>query len=215
MRERLGELMLMPVIEIPDAGLAVPLADALIAGGLPAIEITFRTPAAAASIAAIAGARPEVLVGAGTVRSAEQVDVAMDSGARFLVSPGVSPGVVGYARERGMPILPGVCTPTEIEMAHDLGIELVKFFPAGPSGGPGYLKALTGPYGSVGFVPTGGITSQTLPDYLAIGQVVAVGGSWMAPSELIADGDFGGITVLVAEAVAAARRSRATAGGEG
>jgi 2-dehydro-3-deoxyphosphogluconate aldolase / (4S)-4-hydroxy-2-oxoglutarate aldolase len=198
---RLAELVLMPVIEIPDPASAVPLADALIEGGLPCAEITFRTPGAAKAIQQIARLRPDLLLGAGTVRSAEQVDSAIDAGATFLVSPGLSPPVVEHAIARGIPILPGICTPTELEMALGLGADVVKFFPAQPAGGPGYLRALIAPYPSVRFVPTGGISSGTLADYLTIRQVVAVGGSWMAPRELIAAHDFVVIADRVRQAV--------------
>jgi 2-dehydro-3-deoxyphosphogluconate aldolase / (4S)-4-hydroxy-2-oxoglutarate aldolase len=205
---RLAELVLVPVIEIPDPALAVPLADALVEGGLPGAEITFRTPGAARAIQEIARLRPDLLLGAGTVRSADQVDSAIDAGATFLVSPGLSPAVVQHAMDCGIPILPGICTPTELEMALALGVDTVKFFPAQPAGGPGYLRALTSPYPSVRFVPTGGISTSTLPDYLAIRQVVAVGGSWMAPRELIAARDFATITERVRQAVQLVRELR-------
>ena len=205
---RLAELVLMPVIEIPDPAFAVPLADALIEGGLPCAEITFRTAGAAEAIQQIARQRPELLLGAGTVRSAEQVDSAIDAGATFLVSPGLSPPVVQHALASGIPILPGICTPTELETALALGADVVKFFPAQQAGGPGYLRALTAPYPFVGFVPTGGIGADTLADYLGIRQVVAVGGSWMAPRGEIAAGDFAAIAARVRQAVQLVRQLR-------
>jgi len=207
---RLAELVLLPVIEIPDPALAVPLADSLIEGGLPCAEITFRTPGAAKAIQEIARLRPDVLLGAGTVRSTDQVDSAIDAGATFLVTPGLSAPVVQHAIASGVPIMPGVCTPTELEMALELGADVVKFFPAQPAGGPGYLRALIAPYPSVRFVPTGGISASTLADYLAIRQVVAVGGSWMAPRELIAASDFGAITERVRQAEQLVRELRPT-----
>ena len=208
---RLAELALVPVIEIPDAKLAAPLAEALISGGLPCAEVTFRTPAAADAIAVMAGY--DMLVGAGTVLSPEQADLALDRGARFLVSPGLSAPVVRHVRKKAATMIPGVCTPTELELAIADGIGLVKFFPAGPAGGVPYLKALCGPYRDARFVPTGGIGPAELADYLAIPQVVAVGGSWMVPRDKIAKGEFPEIAALVAEAVAIARRLRSQAGG--
>jgi 2-dehydro-3-deoxyphosphogluconate aldolase / (4S)-4-hydroxy-2-oxoglutarate aldolase len=208
---RLAELALVPIIEIPDAKLAAPLAEALISGGLPCAEITFRTQAAADAIAVMAGF--DMLVGAGTVRSAGQADLALDLGARFLVSPGFSAPVVRHARKRAATIIPGVCTPTELELAMSDGLGLVKFFPAGPVGGIPYLKALCGPYRDARFVPSGGIGPAELADYLAIPQVVAVGGSWMVPRDKIARGEFADIAALVAEAVAIARRLRSPVGG--
>lgn len=205
---RLGELVLVPVIEIPEPDLAAPLADALLEGGLPCAEITFRTAGAAVAIAAIARLHPEVMLGAGTVLSTDQVDQALEAGARFLVSPGFNPVVVEHALKRGATMLPGVCTPTEIEMARQLGIELVKFFPAEPAGGARYLKALTAPYGFLRFVPTGGIDAENLEAYLAIRQVIAVGGSWMAPRDLIARREFGAIAQRTRKAVDLARRLR-------
>lgn len=205
---RLASMALVPVIEIPEPELAGPLADALLAGGLPCAEITFRTPGAAAAIRAIAQRHPDLLLGAGTVLSQHQVDQALDAGARFLVSPGFSPRVVSHALARGAVLLPGVCTPTEVEMARAAGIELVKFFPAEPAGGVPYLRALTAPYPSLRFVPTGGIDARNAAAYLAIGQVLAVGGSWMAPRALIADREFGAITQRVRDTVALVQRLR-------
>jgi 2-dehydro-3-deoxyphosphogluconate aldolase / (4S)-4-hydroxy-2-oxoglutarate aldolase len=203
---RLAGLAVVPVIEIPDAKFAAPLAETLIAAGLPCAEVTFRTPAAADAIAVMAGY--DMLVGAGTVLSAGQADVALDRGARFLVSPGFSEPVVRHARDRGAVMIPGVCTPTELEMARGAGIGLVKFFPAGPAGGIPFLKALGGPYRDARFIPTGGIGLADLAGYLALPQVVAVGGSWMVPPAKIAEGEFADIAARVAEAVAVAARVR-------
>lgn len=207
----LAGLAVVPVIEIPDAKLAAPLAETLIAAGLPCAEVTFRTAAAAEAIAIMAGY--DMLVGAGTVLSAEQADIAVDRGARFLVSPGFSEPVVRHARDRDAMLIPGVCTPTELEMARSAGIGLVKFFPAGPAGGIPFLKALSGPYRDARFIPTGGVGLADLAGYLALPQVVAVGGSWMVPAGKIAEGEFGEIAALVAEAVAVAARVRPRAEG--
>lgn len=205
---RLAEFALVPVIEIADPDLAVPLADALVEGGLPCAEITFRTDGAAAALAKIAQERADVLVAAGTILSTSQVDRALDAGARLLVSPGFNPTVVEYALKKGATILPGVCTPTEIEMARLRGIDTVKFFPAEAAGGVPYLKALTAPYHSVRFVPTGGIDDAKLEAYLAVRQVVAVGGSWMAPPDLIRARAFEEIARRTHAAVEVARRLR-------
>jgi len=208
---RLGELVLVPVIEIPDLELAAPLADALLEGGLPCAEITFRTDAAADSLATIVRLRPDMLVGAGTVLGVDQVDRALDAGARFLVSPGFNPRVVEYALGKGAAILPGICTPSEIEMARLAGLEIVKFFPAEVAGGAKYIKALAAPYRSLRFVPTGGIDATNLGGYLSIPQVMAVGGSWMAPRKLIQDRKFSDIAQRTREAVELAARLRPAA----
>jgi 2-dehydro-3-deoxyphosphogluconate aldolase/(4S)-4-hydroxy-2-oxoglutarate aldolase len=205
---RLGELVLVPIIEIPDPEFALPLADALVEGGLPCAEITFRTEDAATALATMARLRPDMLVGAGTVLSVDQVDRALDSGARFLVSPGFNPTVVEYALGEGAMILPGICTPSEIEMARLRGLDTVKFFPAEAAGGAKYIKALTAPYRSIRFIPTGGIDITSLKGYLSIPQVVAVGGSWMAPRHLIHDRQFAEIARRTREAVELVRRLR-------
>jgi 2-dehydro-3-deoxyphosphogluconate aldolase/(4S)-4-hydroxy-2-oxoglutarate aldolase len=190
----------VPVVEIGEARHAVPLARALADGGLTCVEITFRTAVAADAIAAIAAEAPDVTVGAGTVRTVEQADMAVAAGARFLVAPGLSPAVVARARTHRVPMLPGVCTPTEIEQAADLGLRLLKFFPAEAAGGLAYLKALSGPFRDVQFVPTGGIGPGNLAAYLELSFVVACGGSWMAPPPLVAAGDFAAVTRLAAAA---------------
>jgi 2-dehydro-3-deoxyphosphogluconate aldolase/(4S)-4-hydroxy-2-oxoglutarate aldolase len=210
--DRLAELVLCPVIEIPDAALAPPLADALVEAGLPCAEITFRTAAAAAAIASV-GDRSDLLLGAGTVLSRDDVDRALEAGARFLVSPGFNPDVVEYALSRAATMIPGVCTPTEVEMALQRGIDVVKFFPAEAAGGAGYVKALAAPYRRVRFVPTGGINAGNLEAYLALPQVIAIGGSWMAPRDLIAAGDFGAIAERTREAVELVRRLRPASAG--
>jgi 2-dehydro-3-deoxyphosphogluconate aldolase/(4S)-4-hydroxy-2-oxoglutarate aldolase len=190
----------VPVVEIGEARHAVPLARALADGGLTCVEVTFRTAAAADAIAAIAEEVPGVMVGAGTVRTVEQADAAVAAGARFLVAPGLSPPVVARARTHRVPMLPGVCTPTEIEQAVSLGLQLLKFFPAEAAGGVAYLKALRGPFPDVHFVPTGGIGPGNLAAYLELPLVAACGGSWMAPLPLVQDGDFAAVARLAASA---------------
>jgi len=188
--ETLTGLGIVPVVSIPSAGHAVALADALTRGGLPAIEVTFRTDAAAASITRIRAEFPGMLVGAGTVLDPDTARTAIDAGAQFVVTPGFNPRVVDVLLERGMPVVPGASTPTEIEMALNAGLRMVKFFPAEASGGVAYLKAVSAPYAGVRFMPTGGITLANLRDYLALPSVAACGGTWLATAELIAAGDF-------------------------
>ncbi len=210
---QLGELLLVPVIEIPSEDAALPLADALIEGGLPCLEVTFRTPAAAASLRRIGAQRPQLMLGAGTVLSVEQADIAIGAGARFIVSPGFDVTVVKHCQSREIPVLPGVMTPTELLTARSAGLEVVKFFPAQAAGGAAYLKALSAPFRSFRFIPSGGIDAQVLADYFAVPQVLAVGGSWMAPTALLKSGDFAGITARVQEAVALAHRLRPSPAG--
>jgi 2-dehydro-3-deoxyphosphogluconate aldolase / (4S)-4-hydroxy-2-oxoglutarate aldolase len=182
---------------------AIPLAEALLAGGLNCIEITFRTAGAADAIARIRKNVPQIFVGAGTLLSAEQVKRAVDAGAQFGVSPGLSEIVSNAARENNLPLFPGVVTPTEITRAMELGWKQLKFFPAEAVGGVHALKLLAGPFGHTGiqFVPSGGITVTTLPNYLALPQVAAVGGSWMADRKLVAEKKWAKITALAAEAM--------------
>jgi 2-dehydro-3-deoxyphosphogluconate aldolase/(4S)-4-hydroxy-2-oxoglutarate aldolase len=197
---------LVPVIVIEDSAAARPLADALVAGGLRCAEVTFRTAAAEAAIAAMAQ-DPRLLVGAGTVVRPEQVDRAVAAGARFIVSPGVSASVVRHCRSLAVPVVPGVATATEIQAAGEEGLDVLKFFPAEPLGGLAMLKALAAPFPGVRFVPTGGIGAAQLGDYLAHRSVLAVGGSWMVAPKLVAAGAWDEITRLTAEAVELARRS--------
>ena len=182
---------------------AVPLAEALLAGGLNCIEVTFRTAGAAEAIARIRQAQPDAVVGAGTLLTAEQVKQAVAAGAQFGVSPGLSEAVSQAAHENKFPLFPGVITPTEVIRALDLGWKHLKFFPAETFGGVSAVKALIGPFGHTGvkFIPTGGITAATLPNYMAIPQVAAVGGSWMAERKLVADKNWAKITALTAEAM--------------
>jgi 2-dehydro-3-deoxyphosphogluconate aldolase/(4S)-4-hydroxy-2-oxoglutarate aldolase len=181
---------------------AVPLAEALLAGGLNTIEITFRTPTAAESIASIRWALPKAVVGAGTLLSADDVKKAVDAGAQFGVSPGLSEAVSRAAHDARLPFFPGVVTPTEILRAMELGWKHLKYFPAETFGGVAALQALAGPFGASGikFIPTGGITAATLADYLAMPQVAAVGGSWMATRKLVSDKAWDEITRLTREA---------------
>ncbi|MCL2356591.1 MAG: bifunctional 4-hydroxy-2-oxoglutarate aldolase/2-dehydro-3-deoxy-phosphogluconate aldolase [Defluviitaleaceae bacterium] len=202
--EKLAELKIVPVIVINDAKNAVPLARALCEGGLPCAEVTLRTAAATDAIRAICKEFPEMLVGAGTVLSPAQADEAAAAGAKFMVSPGLNPETVRHCLSRNLPILPGVCTPTEIEAGLSLGLDTLKFFPAESVGGVGLLKALCAPYGKIKFVPTGGISPANLKNYLAVKNVLACGGSWMVKDDLIAAGDFAKIADLTREAVALA-----------
>jgi len=198
--ERLAAHRLVPVVVLDDAAHADALAQALVDGGLPVAEVTFRTAAAADSIRAIA-ARGDVLVGAGTVLTPQQVDTAVAAGASYVVSPGTSRAVVERCQEHGVLALPGAVTATEVQAALELGLSTVKFFPAGTSGGAKAVAALAAPFGDVGFVPTGGIGPSNLAEYLALPSVRAVGGSWMVPRELVRRGDFGAVRDLTAEAV--------------
>lgn len=194
---------LVPVVVLENAADAAPLADALVAGGIPVAEVTFRTAAAEDAIRSIAN-RSDMLVGAGTVINAAQVDRAVDAGAKFIVSPGLLPEVVLRAQELGVVVVPGAVTPSEIMTALSLGLTTLKFFPANVYGGAPALKALGAPFPQVSFVPTGGVSADNLGDYLGLGNVVAAGGSWMVNPSLIASGDFAKITELSRSAVAAA-----------
>lgn len=202
--DRLADLRLVPVVVLDDAGDAGPLAEALVDGGLPVAEVTFRTPAAADAIAAMSD-RGDLLVGAGTVLTVDQVDRAVAAGARYVVSPGLSRAVVERCQEHEVLALPGAVTATEVQAALELGLTTVKFFPAGTSGGPAAIKALAAPFGDVGFVPTGGVSPANLREYLSVPAVRAVGGSWMVPRDRIAAHDVATITRLTSEAVALAR----------
>lgn len=199
----LGAARLIPVVVLDDVANAEGLAGALVAGGLPVAEVTFRTPAAEESIRVMA-ARGDILVGAGTVLTVEQVDKAVAAGAHYVVSPGLSRNVVERCAEHRVLALPGAVTATEIQMAVEFGLTTVKFFPAETSGGAPAIAALAGPFGGVRFVPTGGIGTKNLHEYLAIAAVTAVGGSWMVPRDLVRSGDFARITRLTADAVALA-----------
>jgi 2-dehydro-3-deoxyphosphogluconate aldolase/(4S)-4-hydroxy-2-oxoglutarate aldolase len=200
--EQLRVLRLVPVIVIDDPANAVPLARALSEGGLPCAEVTFRTSRAGEALERIAAECPDVLAGAGTVLTPAQAAAARKAGAKFIVSPGFGPAVVDYCLEHDIPVFPGVATPTEIEATLVKGLSVMKFFPAEPLGGVNYLKAMSAPYGKIEFMPTGGISPSNVGGYLALKQVVACGGSWMAPQDWIAAKQFDRIRDAVAQAVA-------------
>ena len=193
---------ILPVVVLEDAAGAAPLADALLAGGLRSVEVTFRTAAAADAIKAMAQ-RPELFVGAGTVLTAAQVDQAVAAGARFVVSPGFGPAVVKRCQEVGVPVFPGVATSTEIQMALDAGVETVKFFPAEQLGGVPMVKALSAPFRSVKFIPTGGVNAGNVAAYLALPSVAAVGGTWMVAPDLLAAGNWSEVTARTRTALEA------------
>ena len=197
---RIGKIRLVPVVVLEDAKNAEPLAEALIAGGLPCAEVTFRTAAAAESIKRISK-YTEICLGAGTVLSVDQAKLAVDSGATFIVSPGFNPNVVRYCVEQNIPIIPGICTPTEIEMGLEFGLNIFKFFPAEAYGGLKTLKAIGAPYGMIQFIPTGGIDAGNVREYLSWKQVFACGGSWMVTKEMISNNKFSEVTALAKEAV--------------
>jgi 2-dehydro-3-deoxyphosphogluconate aldolase/(4S)-4-hydroxy-2-oxoglutarate aldolase len=197
--EQLAKFRLIPMVVIDNADHAAAFGETLVAGGLPVAEITFRTPAAEQSIRALAN-RGDVLVGAGTILTTEQADRAIDAGAQFLVAPGTNPRVVEHVVKRGQPMVPGVATPSEIELAISLGAAALKFFPAETMGGINALKAFAGPYDDARFIPTGGITPELLPDYLRLKNVIACGGSWLAPREFLATGRFDAIAALLQDA---------------
>jgi 2-dehydro-3-deoxyphosphogluconate aldolase/(4S)-4-hydroxy-2-oxoglutarate aldolase len=197
--DRIAELKLIPMVVMDKAEHAVSFGDALVSGGLPIAEITFRTQAAEPAIRTLAQ-RGDLLVGAGTILTTEQANQAIDAGAQFLVAPGTNPVVVEHVLKRGVTMVPGVVTPSEIELAVSLGVTTLKFFPAETMGGVATLKALAGPYPDVRFVPTGGITPELLPNYLRLRSVVACGGSWLAPRDLLATGKFDAIARLIEQA---------------
>lgn len=205
--QQIAKLKIVPVVAIENAADAPALGEALVKGGLPIAEITFRTKAAPEAIKAAAKI-PGMLVGAGTVLTVDQVKQAVDLGSQFIVSPGLNPKVVGYCVENKIPVTPGVVTPGEIEQALDFGLNVVKFFPAESFGGAKTIKALSAPYGMMKFMPTGGVTTANLEEYLKIPAVLACGGSWMVSKELISAGKFDEITKVTQEAVALANKIR-------
>jgi len=202
---QLRHFKIVPIITIDDATQAVSLADALAEGGLSCLEVTFRTAAGAEAIRRIANERPSLLIGAGTVLTTEQAALAKEAGARFILSPGLNRRVVAWCLEHGMPIFPGVCTPTDIEMALEQGLKVVKVFPAEQIGGLPYLKAIAAPFPGLQFMPTGGINAANVGDYLAYDRVVACGGSWMTPQNWISSGAFDKIRDTARLAAEAAR----------
>ncbi len=199
--QKLNNIGIVPVVVINKVEDAVPLAKALCAGGLPCAEVTFRTAAAKDAIKAMTEACPEMVVGAGTVLNAEQVDAAVEAGATFIVSPGLNPKTVKYCQEKGVPITPGTSSPSDIEQAIELGLDVVKFFPAEQSGGLAKIKAMAAPYVNMKFMPTGGVNAKNLNDYLSFPKIIACGGSWMVPAKLVDEGKFDEIEKLTREAV--------------
>lgn len=199
--EQISKIGIVPVVKIDREEDALPLAKALCAGGLPCAEVTFRTGAAAGAIRIMTENFPDMCVGAGTVLNAEQVDAAVAAGAKFIVSPGLNPRTVKYCMEKGVPITPGTSSPSDIEQAIELGLDVVKFFPAEQSGGLAKIKAMAAPYVNMKFMPTGGINAKNLTSYLDFPKIIACGGSWMVPGDLINEGAWDKIEALTREAV--------------
>ena len=206
--DKFEELGVIPVVVLNDTKDALPLAKALVEGGLPCAEVTFRTEAAEESIRLMHEAYPDMVLAAGTVLTTEQVDRAVNAGAKFIVSPGLNPKVVKYCLEKGIPVTPGVVTPSEMEQAIELGLEVVKFFPAEPSGGLNMIKAVAAPYTMLKFMPTGGLNPQNVSSYLQYDKIFACGGSWMVKGNLVKEGAFDEITRLTKEAVELVRTAR-------
>ena len=206
--EKVYSTGIVPVVVLNNADDAVPLAKALLKGGIDFMEITFRTECAADSIAVIAREVPEMTVGAGTVINLEQAERAVENGAKFIVSPGLDIGVVTWAQERGIPVIPGCVTPTEIMKAISLGLNVIKFFPADVFGGIKAIKALSAPFGQVKFLPTGGVSEANLKDFISNKSVAAIGGSWVCKKDDIANHDWDKITLLSAEAVKIIKETR-------
>ena len=208
MMKKLQKTGIVPVVVLDRAEDALPLAECLVEGGLPCAEVTFRTDAAEESIRRMAKAYPDMIIGAGTVLTTEQADRAIDAGASFIVSPGLNPKVTEHVLKKGIPMTPGVCTPTEIEAAMQYGLDVLKFFPAEPSGGLKMIKALAAPYVGLNFMPTGGISPANVRDYLAYDRIVACGGSWMVSGKLVKEGQFDEIRRLVCEAAGIVKEIR-------
>lgn len=206
--ERLSRAPVVPLIQANNTETAVASANALLAGGLSVIEVVLRTDEAIACMRQVARSLPEAIVGAGTVLSADQGRAAIDAGAAFIVSPGLDEGVVRLAQEAGLPVFPGVATATELQKAWNLGLDTVKFFPAGLAGGTAMLKALAAVFRGVRFMPTGGVSAANLSEYLAVPAVIACGGSWLTPAEDIEAGNFSSITRLAQQALAIAATVR-------
>lgn len=206
--ERFEDFGVVPVVVLDDVKDALPLAKALTEGGLPCAEVTFRTEAAEESIKVMAEAYPDMVVGAGTVLTIEQVDAAVKAGAKFIVSPGFDPEIVNYCLEKEIPIFPGCVTPSEVAQAVKRGLKVVKFFPAEPAGGVTMIKAMAAPYNQLRFMPTGGIGTQNLKDYLEFNKIICCGGSWMVKADLIKNGEFDKICKLTKEAKELAKSIR-------
>ncbi len=201
MNEKIAACGVVPVVVLEDAKDAKPLAEALVEGGLPVAEVTFRTAAAEESIRIMAEAYPDMLVGAGTVLSVEQAQRAVNAGAKFIVSPGFDPEVVDWCLANDVPVYPGIITPSEATQAVKRGLKIVKFFPAEQFGGVATIKALAAPFTTLKFMPTGGINAKNIRDYLSSDKIIACGGSWMVKGDLVKAGDFAKIKELVKEAV--------------
>lgn len=206
--EKIQEIGIVPVVVLNDAKDAALLAQALCNGGLPCAEVTFRTAAAEEAIRIMSEQFPDMLIGAGTVLTTEQVDRAVAAGAKFIVSPGLNPRIVKYCVEKGVLITPGCTNPSDIEQALENGLEVVKFFPAEPAGGLKMIKAMAAPYVGMKFMPTGGINQNNVKDYLAYDRIIACGGSWMVKGDLVDAGDFEKIEELTREAVEIVKESR-------
>lgn len=206
--QKLAQMGVVPVVVLEDAKDAVPLAKALCAGGLPCAEVTFRTAAAEASMQAMCAAFPEMLVGAGTVLTIEQVDRAVAAGAQFIVGPGFDPEIVDYCLAKAIPIFPGCVTPTEISQAVKRGLRVAKFFPAAQYGGVATIQALAAPFVGMKFMPTGGVNANNLQDFLRCPAIAACGGSWMVKGDLIRNGDFAQIQALTEQAVSLVQQAR-------
>ena len=206
--EQFQKIGIIPVVVLDDAKDAEPLAKALVNGGLPCAEVTFRTEAAEESIRIMSEKYPEMLVGAGTVLTTEQVDRAVAAGAKFIVSPGLNPKVVTYCLEKNIPVTPGTQTPSEMEQALELGLDVVKFFPAEPAGGLKMIKAVAAPYTTLKFMPTGGINLDNVEEYLKYDRILACGGSWMVKGELVSAGKFDEIEKMTRDAADMVKRIR-------
>ncbi len=202
----------VPLVQADEPSIAVNTSKALHAGGLPVVEVVFRTERALECLQAVAEEVSEVVAGAGTVLSADQATAALDAGAQFIVSPGLDDGVVGVARERGAPVFPGIVTPSELQHAFNLGLGIVKFFPASIAGGVPALKALSSVFRSMRFMPTGGVSAGNLAEYLAVPSVLACGGSWLTPGDAIKQGNYEAVTALAQEALAIAAKARGDKG---
>ena len=202
--EIFAELKVVPVVVLNDVKDAAPLAKALVEGGLPCAEVTFRTDAAAESIRIMAEAYPDMLVGAGTVLTTEQVDRAVEAGAKFIVSPGFDPEIVDYCIGKNVPVFPGCISPSEVAQAVKRGLKIVKFFPAEQAGGLTMIKAMAAPYNMLKFMPTGGINTKNLKEYLACDKILCCGGSWMVKGDMVEAGEFDKIQKLTEEARALA-----------
>jgi 2-dehydro-3-deoxyphosphogluconate aldolase/(4S)-4-hydroxy-2-oxoglutarate aldolase len=208
--EIIGAVPVVALVQADDPAVAVKTSQALAAGGLPVVEVVFRTDRALQCLRAVADEVPEMIAGAGTVLSAKQAEAAIDAGAKFIVSPGLDEDVVAVAKNHGVPIFPGIATASELQRAYNYGLEVVKFFPASIAGGVPAIKALASVFRSMRFMPTGGVTPDNLADYLALPAVLACGGSWLTPADAIAAGDYDKVTEIAAKAVKIAASARET-----